>query len=101
MTVYFMDSRAIAKHYEKETGSAWVSDLVRQTAGHVIVISQLALVEVCSVLARKQRLSQINPADAIQRKADFLLDVDQIYLAVSLDETVLTRAGDLVSRYPL
>ena len=60
MTVYFMDSSAISKRYMTEIGSVWVRSLAAPAAGHVIVIAQLALVEVSSALARKQRLAQIS-----------------------------------------
>ena len=66
MTVYFMDSSAIGKHYMQEPGSAWISSLVVPTARHVIVVSELAMVEVSSALARKQHLAQISAADAAQ-----------------------------------
>jgi predicted nucleic acid-binding protein len=101
MTTYFLDSSAISKGYVVEIGSAWIMALIAPAAGHVIVISSLALVEVSSVLARKQRLAQISAADAAQNRADFVLDVREQFLAVPLDEPVLQRASDLVGKYPL
>lgn len=96
MSNYFLDSSAVSKNYMQETGLAWVTALVAPASGHVIVISQLAIVEVSSALARKQRLAQISGADATQNRVDFLLDVEALYLAIPIDESVLRKASDLV-----
>lgn len=101
MTVYFMDSSAISKGYVAEVGSTWVISLIDPTAGHVIVLSQLAMVEVGSVFARKQRLGLISIVDVAQARANFLLDVKEEYIIVALDDPVLQRASDLLSKYPL
>jgi predicted nucleic acid-binding protein len=79
MTTYFMDSSAISKGYVAEVGSTWIMSLISPTAGHVIVLSQLAIVEVSSVVARKQRLGLISPVDAAQVRANFLLDEGGVY----------------------
>jgi predicted nucleic acid-binding protein len=97
MTVYFLDSSAIGKRYMTEVGSTWVKTLVAPVAGHVVVLSRLVIVEISSALVRKQRLGQISAADALQRRTDFLLHVENLYLTVP----VLQRASDLTGKYPL
>ena len=52
MTTYFLDSSAIGKRYMTEVGSTWVRSLVAPAAGHVVVVSRLAIVEISSALAR-------------------------------------------------
>jgi predicted nucleic acid-binding protein len=101
MTTYFMDSSAISKGYVAEVGSTWIMSLIEPTAGHVIVLSQLAIVEVGSVVARKQRLGLISAVDAAQARTNFLLDVKEEYITVALDDPVLQRAGDLINKHPL
>src|SRR5260370_16568827 len=101
MTTYFLDSSAIGKRYMTEVGSTWLRTLLAPAAGHVIVLSRLAIVEISSALARKQRLGQISAADALQRRTDFLLHVEKQYLTVPLDDVVLQRASDLTGKYPL
>jgi len=101
MTTHFLDSSAISKGYVVEVGSAWIMSLIVPAAGHIIVISQLAIVEVNSVLARKQRFALISAADAAQNRADYLLDVKNEYVTIALDDVVLQRASDLVRKYPL
>ncbi len=101
MTTYFLDSSAIGKRYMTEVGSPWVRSLVAPAAGHVVVLSRLAIVEISSALARKQRLGQISAVDALQRRTDFLLHVEKLYLTVPLDEALLQRASDLTGKYPL
>lgn len=101
MTIYFLDSSAIGKRYMTEIGSTWVRTLAAPTAGHVVVLSRLVIVEISSALVRKQRLGQISAADALQRRTDFLLHIEKLYLTVPLDEAVLQRASDLTGKYPL
>lgn len=101
MTVYFLDSSAIGKRYMAEVGSTWITALAVPAAGHVIIISELAIVEVSSALARKQRLAQISAADVARNRVDFLLHVDREYLAIPLELKVVRRASDLVGHYPL
>jgi uncharacterized protein len=101
MTSYFMDSSAISKGYVAEVGSTWITSLIDPTAGHVIVLSQLAIIEVSSVIARKQRLGLISVVDATQVRANFLLDVKEEYITVPLDDAVVQQASDLIIRYPL
>ncbi len=101
MTVYFMDSSAISKRYMLESGSSWITSLVVPTAGHVTIISELAIVEVSSALARKQRLTQISSAEAAQNRLDLLLHVDKAYIAIPLEVKILRWASELVGKYPL
>ena len=75
MTTYFMDSSAISKGYVAETGSTWITSLIDPMAGHVIVLSQLAIVEVGSVGGRKQCLGLISAVDTAQAQANFLLEM--------------------------
>lgn len=56
MALYFMDSSAISEGYMLEVGSAWITSLIVRAAGHIIILSELTTVEVCSAIARKQRL---------------------------------------------
>ncbi|MHB8627980.1 MAG: type II toxin-antitoxin system VapC family toxin [Aggregatilineales bacterium] len=96
MTNCFLDS-AISKSYMQETGSAWITALVAPAAGHVIVVSQPAIVEVSSALARKQRLAQISAADAAQNRADFLLEatvtLGEPFTFVCADTNLLNAAA--------
>jgi predicted nucleic acid-binding protein len=67
----------------------------------VIVICDLTTVEFFSILARYQRESKLMPANALVLQSGFLADYENEYLSVPLENGVLGRARDLISRYPL
>ena len=101
MTAFFMDTSAVIKRYVAEVGSTWVTALAHPAASHVIIISRLTTVEVCSVLARLQRLKQLASNDGARLRADFLSHADLEYLTIPVDDAVLSRARDLVAKHPL
>jgi predicted nucleic acid-binding protein len=101
MTTYFMDTSALGKRYMAEIGSGWTTTQAQPTSGNLVLISDLTTVEVCSALARKQRLKQLSASDGALLRGEFLTHVDEEYLAIPVDGPVLARARDLVARYPL
>ncbi len=101
MTALFMDTSAVIKRYVAEVGSTWVTALTQPSTGHVMIIARLATVEVCSALARLQRLKQLASSDGTRLRTDFLFHADTEYLTIPVDDAVLGRARDLVARYPL
>jgi predicted nucleic acid-binding protein len=101
LTTLFADTSAIAKRFVVEVGSAWVNSWAQPAAGNIVVISALAVVELFSLLARKQREGSIAAGDFINIRNDILLDVEKQYLVASLDEATLNRARNLVVSYPL
>lgn len=101
MTSYYVDTSALIKRYLAERGSTWIKNITDLKAGHVIVVSNLTAVEVFSSLARRQREGTITPADLLILQTRFLADFGQEYLSVALEDIVLSRARDLLNRYPL
>jgi uncharacterized protein len=101
LNTYFADTSALAKRYLNETGSAWVVRWMAIEAGNVIVISELTVVEVFSVLARRVREGSLTPTAAQILRDNFLLHVEKEYLVIGLDSPLLLDARNLVSQYPL
>ena len=101
MTAYFADTSAVAKRYIAESGSKWVNGWIKPAAGNVIVISDLAKVEMISVFARRRREGAITIDEFALLKNAFLLDVDTQYVAVSIREDTLAEARRLLDVYPL
>lgn len=93
------DTSALAKRYLTEAGSAWVRSWIEPSAGNVIIISDIAIVEFQSVLARHRNDGLITPAQELTLYTALLADRDNEYLSVPLEVSVLKRAGNLVSRY--
>jgi hypothetical protein len=50
-----MDSSALVKRYVIETGSAWVQALCDPSAGHVLALAHIGLVEAAAALGIKHR----------------------------------------------
>ena len=101
MSNYYIDTSALAKRYLTEIGSTWVSILANPAAGNVIVVCDLTAVEFFSTLARRQREGTVTPANALILQTRFLADFEREYLSVPLEGIVLSRARDLLTRYPL
>ena len=60
MSVFFLDSNAVAKRYVPEAGQIWVQNLCDPTHGHALYISQMAEVEVVFALAKWTRVNTNN-----------------------------------------
>lgn len=101
MSVYFVDTSALAKRYIAEVGSAWMRSLAHPIAGHTIVISRLTTVEFVSALARRQRENSITTADFVMLRGAFIKHTERHYRVINLHKAVLAEARDLVVRYPL
>lgn len=101
MSNYYLDTSALIKCYVSETGSTWIKTLADPTAGNVIIVCDLTAVEVFSTLARRQREGTVTPANVLILQSRFLFDFEHEYLSVVLEDAVLSRARDLLNRYPL
>jgi uncharacterized protein len=101
VTSYFLDTSAIAKRYLIEAGSSWVTHLLQPESQTVVIVSDLASVEMASLLARRVRNGDLGADNATRLLGSFLLHADDEYLMVPLDGTVLEHARTLVARYPL
>src|SRR5262245_2272680 len=101
MTTFFVDSSALAKRYLREIGSNWVLSWIEPAAGNVTVISDLSLVEIRTLLARRVREKTLSPTRAAKLKADFLLHAKEDYLVVAIDDAVTKQAANLADGYPL
>ena len=67
MPAFYLDSSALVKRYVAETGSGWVQDLCQNTE-NAVFISELALVEVGSALARRCQRQEITD----EQRQDYL-----------------------------
>ena len=101
MTTFFADTSALGKRYVSEVGSSWVLSWILPSAGHIIVVSDLAQIETFSVFARLQREGLFSPADVAILQNQALLHLEKEYLTVALEAPVLAQARQLVDRYPL
>ena len=101
MTVIFADTSAVIKRYITEIGSNQVSTWIEPEAGNVIIVSELATVEVFSALARHQREGTIRAEAAWLLQGDFLHHVEAEYLVVMVDSALLHQSRDLINKHPV
>ena len=97
----FADSSVIVKLYVPEAGQAQVRRLERP-----LLISGLATVEVAGAMWRKQRLGELDPADAAMLVRAFLADCAETgdaspFVTVAVLAGILGHATRLVARHPL
>lgn len=101
MTIYFADTSAIAKRYVDEPGSAWVRSWSPKAAGHIVIVSDLLVVEMHSLLARKYRENRISYQDLLLSRETVVAHTIREYIAVNIDQQLLIIASELVGKYVL
>ena len=99
MSDFFVDTSALAKRYTKEVGTRWVRSWIRPSAGNVIVISELAMVEMFSLLARRKHDGEISARSAAYLRRAFLAHLRSDYAVVKIESSILVQSRDLVTKY--
>jgi len=100
LSVYFVDTSAIAKRYlVMEKGASWVASWAPSLTGNIIVLAELTIVEMSSVLARKVEDKSMAQVDATRLKGQFLSHVRTEYLVFPLNTSLLSRASHLVTAH--
>lgn len=100
VTVYFLDTSALVKHYVDETGSAWIRNLVAADST-VLLVSHLLIVEMISAFNRRLREGGVTPDDYARITAAFDSDIQTRFQVVRFDDPIVTLARTLLERYPL
>lgn len=101
MSVIFFDTSALAKRYVGETGSTWTQSIMHDATTDLVLISELAAVEMISLLSRRLRESTLSASDAAAFESTFLLHAEQEYLTLPLNDLVLLQARALIKAHPL
>jgi predicted nucleic acid-binding protein len=101
LNVFFVDTSALGRRYLVEVGSAWVLTWITPAAGNIIVVADLAPVEMFSVFARRQREGTLLVGSVPPLQSNLMLHMEKEYLSVALDAPVLIEARRLVSYHKL
>lgn len=101
MSVYFVDTSALAKRYIPEAGRQWLLSWILPKHGHVIVIAHTTLIELNSVLAATNRRGHLSQVKMGLLRFNFIMDARNQYLVVPVDLTVVTNARRLVYKHKL
>jgi predicted nucleic acid-binding protein len=99
LALFFVDSSALAKRYTNEIGTRWVRSWISASAGNKIAISELALVEMFSVFARRAYEGDMTTSTAERFRNIFLLHVRSEYLVIRTKGAQLAAAQKLVTTH--
>jgi uncharacterized protein len=99
LALFFVDSSALAKRYTNEIGTGWVRSWISASAGNKITISELALVEIFSVFARRAYEGDMTASTAERFRNVFLRHVGEEYLVIRTRGAQLAVAQKLVTTY--
>ena len=98
MSIIFGDTSALAKRYLPEAGSGWMR---RIAVSSLLVIAELATVEMFSLLNRQCREGTITNEMKVAIQRVFLRHVETEYMVILSDASVHNHARALVDRHPL
>jgi hypothetical protein len=101
LTRFFLDTSALAKRYMNEAGSKWVRGWARPSAGNALMISDLAMVEMFSVIFRRQRMGTLSPNRASRIRSAFTRHLKTEYVGIAVDRAIFHGAQQLIRIYPL
>jgi predicted nucleic acid-binding protein len=96
---FFVDTSALAKRYTSEIGTGWVRSWTRVSNGNTIIISDLALVEMFSVIARREYDGDMTASTAERFRRVFSLHVRDEYLVMRTSSAQLSVAQRLVTTH--
>jgi len=97
-TSFYCDTSALVKLYHQEVGTARMEELFSQEE-NVLVISELAIVEFYSTLARKVRIGEITPEALEEAHRNFESDCRQRFVVAPLGSSVIQKAKELLQKY--
>jgi uncharacterized protein len=95
---FYFDNSALIKLYHQESGTEQAEEIFRQ-AESTLVISELAIVELYSTLARKVRIGEITPEAQNVTRSNFEDDCTQRFIVMPLDSAVIQKSKELLQRY--
>lgn len=101
MSVYFVDTSALAKRYVRETGSTWLSELLAVASGNASYVASIAAVEVVSAVSRRRRAGHLSDADADAVLQRFRADFETEYRVLEITPTLILEAMALAEKRAL
>ncbi len=100
MSFYFLDTSALVKRYHRESGSEQVNAIFDDQS-NVLIISELAIVELASALQRKRNRGEITVRALNDALAQFDNDVLSDLIVANFLSDFIRRARDLVLQHGL
>ena len=97
-TPYYLDTSALVKLYHQEAGTEQVEALFTQS-GNSLIISELAVVELYSTVARKVRTGEIHEEAYEEVLKNFDDDCERRFVVTPLSAAVTEKARALLQKY--
>ena len=101
MSAYFFDSSSLVKRYTKEQGSNFVIEIFKPSAKNQIYVTRIALAEVISALARKNRGNFITAKQFKKAVTRFRRVFKTQFYVIDIDEPIVEEAANLAEKYAL
>jgi predicted nucleic acid-binding protein len=101
MRIYYLDASAFAKSYLKESGSHWVSELLKQGSQDRFVSAELIGVEVVCAIARAEREKRIGRALRNSLAARAIEATRSMLQLTEISSQILGHASQLALRHAL
>jgi hypothetical protein len=101
VSVYYLDTSAIAKRYIFETGTSWIFQLFDAVPSHILFASKITHVEVVSAIARRRRERSIPSGVFEGGLIRFQDDLRNRFSVISIDDSVIESAALLARLHAL
>src|SRR5260370_42668566 len=101
MSSFLFDSSATVKRYAIETGSKWVFDILRPSAGNSIFVAGVTGAEVVAALARKRKGKSLTAAQATKAISRFQRHFSLRYQKILITDSLVTAAMSYADKYEL
>jgi uncharacterized protein len=101
LSYLYLDTSAVVKRYNPETGSAWITTLLDPSSGHSIVLSEITMAEFAAAISAKRRAGLITPVEQARVLALFLSHCTAEYELVAVSRTIVERAVLLTQNHKL
>ncbi len=100
VTVFYLDTSALVKHYVDEAGSTWVKNLIALKSA-VFIVSQLLVVEMISAFNRRLREGSVTTDDYTRMVSAFDSDLQTRFQIIRFEHSIVTQARTLLEQHPL
>lgn len=101
MSVIYLDTSALVKHYVAEPGSAWLDGLLAHPDTLAVLSSHLAVVEATCAFARRLREGTITQPQHTRLLEAFRYDCTYRYALLGTLPATIETACALANRHPL
>ena len=98
MSTYFIDTSALGRRYLIDAGTPWILSWILPSSGNVILIAELAIVEMYSLFAQREKDLGVKRATTLE--ASFYAHLtEKEYQVIPIDSPILEQARLLVAKY--